>query len=63
MTKLTDDKLITKVKCDYIMKLKCLDCGYEDEISEYETGKEWDNDGNHILYYICPKCSKIIHTN
>ena len=45
------------------MELKCPACGYTDEVSEYKTDKEWDNDSNHILYYICPNCGKIIYIN
>ena len=41
--------------------LECPHCGYTDDESEFDTDKYWDNDGNHILYHICPKCGKPIY--
>jgi predicted RNA-binding Zn-ribbon protein involved in translation (DUF1610 family) len=44
------------------MMLKCDNCGYEDDESEYDTEKYWDNEGNHIICYVCPKCGKVIYS-
>lgn len=41
--------------------MKCDNCGFTDDRAEFDTDKYWDNEGNHILYYICPKCGKAIY--
>lgn len=35
----------------------CRYCGETiDDLDNCSTEKYWDNDGNHILYHICPEC-------
>lgn len=34
----------------------CPLCGARLILDECKTGKHWDNDGNHILHYVCPQC-------
>jgi rRNA maturation protein Nop10 len=41
-------------------KETCRHCGTEINIEECKTDKYWDNDGNHILYHICPECGGMI---
>lgn len=36
----------------------CTRCGkkiYTDDVEE--TGKWWDDDGNHRMFYTCPECN------
>ena len=38
-------------------EIYCRHCGEKiEDLDDCNTDKYWDNEGNHILYHICPKC-------
>ena len=39
----------------------CRHCGeIIKDLDDCSTEKYWDDDGNHILYHLCPACGEIL---